>query len=484
MFRVLVLGELTRHLKSYRLLLAVVAGPLCMVVAATIHQIDLREQVSAYSRLARSAESDANLDWVLLPRPYPTLGFVSADGADRTEATVLRPHLAAPVIPGVSERSWVFVAQPLDWAAVVVLLYSLMAVALTYDAVAGEKAQGTLRVLTARPIGRMSLILSKIAGSFLVVALSFVLGAVASLAVVAVDGGGSLSAETAPNLVLAVVLVLVFLLFNVLLGVAASVSVARPAAALQRALGAWTVLALVVPAGVTVAGSMLHPLESEAELQRNFGLVSMEFRERLSVSSEALAGIVNREDLSPAQKRARIASLEADMMADQEAALAEQERALAEVRRDYLRQSAAQRTWTEKFSALSPFSLLRRSLDRLSFAGWSGEREFLRQVDRFEPTFTEFVIDQRRQRRDEAGEGVAMALIQDAEGEEYRLRGITGLSYAALPIRPGEGPRFAWRRPSPGELVNQTVGDVLWMVLFVAGATGWVARRFASYDCR
>ncbi len=476
--------ELARHLRDYRLLVLVVGGPVLLTIASLAYLGDFEERRARWSRLSLEAERSANLEKMVVPRPYSLLGFLRATPREQwDEAAVLQAHLVDVPQAPPEERSWTVATEPFDWSIVILTFYSLMAVALSYDAVAGEKASGTLRVVASRPIGRLSLIVSKICAGWLVVAGSLVLGVLAALAL-AVGGGLAVSWFEGGVVALALVEILSFLLFSVLLGVAASVSTTRPQAALQRALGAWVLLALAVPGLVAVLGSRLHPLPSEMDFRSNVQLHESDFMWRLGVSSRPLTEIVRTPGISAEEKRRRIATLEAEMWSEQEVALAEMERGYADLRRDYLLQSSVQEKWVDRWSVLSPHALLSASLDRITLAGWSGRSEFLRQVERFEPVFTSFVLEQRKLRRDEARENGPSAKDVDDEGREYELRALSRLDYSEVAVPAEAFPRFEWREPSVAGLVARAVPDLLWLFLFVTLALSFVLWRFARYDCR
>lgn len=486
MLLVIVCNELARHLRSYRLAVLFVGGALLLVVSALAHVSEVREQRLDRTSLARAAEAATTLSQVVIPRPVAALGFLrGTSGEELREAAIVRPHLVDVPETAVVERSWLSGLATLDWATVAIFFYSLMAVAISHDAVAGEKADGTLRTLAGRPVGRTVLLAGKILAAFLVVAGSFVLAALAALVVLAVANAGAVATGSQVFvLLLAVAVILVFLLFNVLLGTAASASSSTPEAALQRAFGAWALLAFGVPGFVVVLASLVRPLESELDFQRNVALHEQSFRGRLMVSSVPLSKIVRTPGITSAEKRRRIADLESEMWADQEAALVEMEQGHAEIRREFLLQAAAQERWIDRWSALSPHALLRVSLDRVALTGSSGRQEFLRQVSRYEPVFTSFVLDQRERRRQDAREGSAMAVETDESGEEYTLQALTRLDYSAVEIDPGEVPQFSFRSPTAESLAVRALPDLLRMLFFACVVGGFAFLRFQRYDCR
>lgn len=485
MLLTLVRSELARYLRSYRLLVLGVGGPVLVVVATLASLGEAREHRAAWAHLSQAAERSANLERVVIPRPVPAVAFLStASREEWGEAAIVRPHLVDVPEARVADRSYLCAAQPLDWGAVVIFFFSLMAVVVTYDAVAGEKAAGTLRLVASRPIGRLLLVLSKILSGFLVVAVCLLLSVLAGVAVALAAPGFDLDLSGGTVLVLATVEMLVFLLVSVLVGIAASVSASTSETALQRALGVWVVLAIVVPGVVVVLGAALHPVESELVFQRNQSLHQQGYWHRLSVSSVPVSKIANAPGLSSAEKRRRVDELQTEMRADQEAALMEMEEGYADLRREHLLRSAVQEEWIDRWSGLSPHSLLRSALDRLVLAGAAGRREFRRQTAVYEPGFTAFVLDRRQAHQSEAKEKGGTARVIGDDGEEYVLRSLTDLDYSEVSVAAAELPRFTWRPPTAGALVARALPDLLWMLVFVAVLVSWTFWCFARYDCR
>ena len=67
---------------------------------------------------------------------------------------------------------------------------SLLAVILTYGAIAGEKEQGTLGLVLSNAVPRARIILAKAAANILVLVVPFLLAVVLSLTIVEIQGGG------------------------------------------------------------------------------------------------------------------------------------------------------------------------------------------------------------------------------------------------------------------------------------------------------
>ena len=89
------------------------------------------------------------------------------------------PAQANPVLPSFAE---------LDWAFIIGLVASLMALLLTYDAVSGERQRGTLRLLMANPIPRDVVLLGKFLAALLSVGIPLLCGLLISLLILHTGG--------------------------------------------------------------------------------------------------------------------------------------------------------------------------------------------------------------------------------------------------------------------------------------------------------
>ena len=135
----------------------------------------------------------------------------------------------------------------LDPAGLVAVAGALLAIALGYDAVSGEKERGTLALHFANPIGRGTFLAGKLLGVLWATAvalwLPLVLGVLALLATGAVAAGpGGLARAGAFAL-----LALAYLAFWAPAAVAASTLARSSAAAFVGLVGLWLVLAIAAP---------------------------------------------------------------------------------------------------------------------------------------------------------------------------------------------------------------------------------------------
>lgn len=107
--------------------------------------------------------------------------------------------------------------------SIIVVLGPLAALAFTYDAIAGPRESGALRVLLSYPYTRREVVLGTFVGRVAVISLAVVVGVVAVLATALVFGSGDI-ALGAMAIVLALALVLTTAMVAVAIGISASTS--------------------------------------------------------------------------------------------------------------------------------------------------------------------------------------------------------------------------------------------------------------------
>jgi ABC-2 type transport system permease protein len=150
-----------------------------------------------------------------------------------------------------------------DLAFVVVYLYPLLILALTYNLLSSEKEQGTLVLTLSQPVSVGTLMFGKVMlrlGAFLTVA--GVLGLVALFI-----GQIDLSATgAAPHVILWIATVVLYGLFWFATTVAVT-ALGRPSATNAMILaGAWLVLVVLVPSLLNMAATTAYPVPSRVEM--------------------------------------------------------------------------------------------------------------------------------------------------------------------------------------------------------------------------
>jgi len=156
----------------------------------------------------------------------------------------------------------------LDFVFFINIVGSLLAFTFTYDAISGERQQGTLRLVMAHPVQRATLILAKFFGSYL----SFVISLLpAFMGVILVlylhpDVGFEPSDWAASFWLLLLALLNIAVFF--MLGLFVSCLTREPKTTLVALMILWVLLVLVVPNFSPLVATKLHPIPAFHQVQR------------------------------------------------------------------------------------------------------------------------------------------------------------------------------------------------------------------------
>jgi hypothetical protein len=139
-----------------------------------------------------------------------------------------------------------------------------------------------------------------------------------------------------------------------------------------------------------------------------------------------------------------------------------------------------------KLAFLSPFLLLQDGLGVVAGSGNYGTLRFAQYARGQQAGITDALLRERRMRRAEASERTGSVWDVDPHGNELRLVGVFGISYAGIKPQARLGGCVAIDDHSPldersvRELLENALGLSLWGVAFLAA----ILLRFEVYDVR
>jgi ABC-type transport system involved in multi-copper enzyme maturation permease subunit len=471
MMRVLFLKEIREAFASRRfwviLALCLVLIPLGVAISMKDYRTRLqnyREAVRIYQAETKTVGDVTGKDGAKAFAPPSPLGFLSL-GLELVLPNVAEAQMKYAEPPAVMRFSnsqgrdnlYEFFYGPLDLIFVVAVVMSFLAVILTYGAVAGEKEQGTLKLVLSNPVPRARIILAKTAANGFVLAVPFVLALGLSLAVVEATGGGigaTPGAWTSIGLALLLSLLFIGAFFN--LGLLISALTKQAVSALVALLLAWVFLYGVYPRLAAAAAQIAYPVKSEA---------------RASLEKAQIRRAIERD------RDAEIDKIAKGMPDDfKSAAFKEGEDKQQEIRTAYQgRLQAAWRAYDTDLEArrrtqsglaanagrLSPVSCYVRPLAEISRTGWITYERFSAQVGRFAETLNREIFEKQKMVR------MKGSALVGSEADDN----------AAAPV-------FAYAWPETADIVRNVLLDAVLLIVFnfvfLAGA--FVA--FLRYDAR
>jgi len=206
--------------------------------------------------------------------PAPLM--VYASGVDPRMPTMVNISLlrGASGKGGEDENAGLAVFGSLDVASVVLLVLSLAAILLTYDAIAGEKERGTLKLLLSNSVPRDMVLLGKFIGRYAVILIPFVIGSALALLMMMVWGAADLGGEEYARLGLLTLLSALYVSVFCMLGLLVSSLTRKAATALLVLLLLWVVIVYALPRTSSLVAAALEPMPPasgiEAERSRIF----------------------------------------------------------------------------------------------------------------------------------------------------------------------------------------------------------------------
>lgn len=400
MWKTLVGKELRAHLLSFRFLASFVILFVLVVATAVVLTGDYLRKVDEYS--GRQAEIDRYL------RSYAhfnRIGGVLQPTQPPVPFQALVRGLTADVNMEAFDDDPLPIMFPLiDLVFIVTILISLVALILTYDAVCGEKEDGTLKLMLANGVPRSKVILAKVAAAKLTLAGPLFVSLAAGLLVVLLHPGVRWAGVDWAALGLILVAAVLYGVVFSLIGILVSAVHRSSASSIMTSLFIWTLLVLVVPNLGPYVASFFAPAPSRIKVARETARLTDVDRDDLGRKlmarnrAEVLKAYpVLGERLTEAEVRQRVAAdpayrtaYEADRAAVQRAwdeANRVQGAKAEELLADLRQKEGAQTALARAFSMVSPLADFSYLATDLSSTGTRNMEHFGRLAGLWSRTF-------------------------------------------------------------------------------------------------
>jgi ABC-type transport system involved in multi-copper enzyme maturation permease subunit len=281
----LIRKEIAGHLLSLRfsLALALFSAVTLTSVLAMYRQYEQRAEDYTLCQ-ARAGEPRASIPPVLTSVLAWGLEDVTGRTVDLTQAPAV---LTFPLQSPLSLLDGFF--PILDLTYVVRVIGALVALGFAFDAVCGEGRGGTLALSLAAGASRGGILLGKLVGGSVVIAVLFLLPVLVGLSLLRVGFAAPLDAELVLRALLWAAASLLYLVCFYCLGLLVSALVATPKVALMGCLVLWTTLTFIVPGTLTSLLRLETGLQSPTRFEQvNFYTVRLAAKPREAVAEGQL----------------------------------------------------------------------------------------------------------------------------------------------------------------------------------------------------
>ena len=306
MFWVLLKREILAHLITFRFAITVITCLLLVATTMFIRINDYEQRLASYNA-ARDAHRDELLSTrtysFLMPkvdRPPNPLSIFNAGMDSRIGNTLRIYYTHVPVLWDSHSHSsgnlFIDHFYRIDLIFVFQFVLSLLALLFAYDAIAGERESGTMRLTMSHPVRRGSILGAKYVGAMTCLILPLIISFI--IALIWIVSTGSIVFSGADFLRIAGILAtsIIYLSAIYLIGFFISASVHRTATALMLSLFVWVILVLVYPSlSVSVVDQLIKPQRSlinssyEAmwEIRRAANKEAMEYLQNDAIEGES-----------------------------------------------------------------------------------------------------------------------------------------------------------------------------------------------------
>ena len=267
-----------------------------------------------------------------------------------------------------------------DWAFIIGYVLSLIALLFTFDAIAGERERGTLRLMLANAVPRHAVLLGKFLGAFLSILIPFTIAVLMNLLVLSTSRSVHLTAGEWERLGIIFLIALLYTSIFLALGLLVSARVQRSAVSLVILLLAWVTFVVFMPSTLaSIAGGFSAPM-STAELRERRHQLQEALEERLK--AQYGKGFLHEKHKGFSAKMQTQGDY---VMKDAQ----QQER----LNQNHLAEQIAQVQGARNITRLSPVAIVQHLMEAFAGTGFERHLQFLENVHAHARQFREFIVE-------------------------------------------------------------------------------------------
>ena len=278
MLRIIIWHEFPANILTLRFLLGLIicTGLVSLntwvLVRSYKHRLqDYRRAVDANTNEVRGIQVYSGLSYRHSPRAEkksPLLSILNEGLAGRLGNSVKVSHVVVPVkaTQHGSDNPYLVVFPRIDLTFVFQVVISLLAFLFSYDAIAGERQNGTLALVLSNAIPRGKLLFGKYLGGILSLAIPLVFSLLVALLFIFLSPHVFISVSDWARIGIFCLVSLIYMSVFFTLGMLFSTWVGRTTTALILTMFFWALFVLVFPRASAFAVSKLLPIKSDAHV--------------------------------------------------------------------------------------------------------------------------------------------------------------------------------------------------------------------------
>jgi ABC-type transport system involved in multi-copper enzyme maturation permease subunit len=310
MLKTIIVKEIRTNILSFRFLVSFALLFVIVTVTSLVLTGDYIRRQDEYSR--RQAELE---NYLRTYAHFNRIGNILQPTQPPIPFQALVRGLAAEVNLENFDNDPLPVMFPLiDLTFIVTILVSLIALILSYDAVCGEKEDGTMKLMLANGLARSKIILGKFAGGMVTLLGPFLISIAAGMLIILLHPRVNWTGTDWGALGLIVLGAALYIAVFYLIGILISSVHRSSSSSIMTSLFVWVLLVLVVPNLSPYVASFLSPTPSRIKVSREVGRLYDTDRDDLGrkLAEESRREILKQypilaERLSEAEVKKRVA---------------------------------------------------------------------------------------------------------------------------------------------------------------------------------
>ena len=271
----LIRRELLDNLMTFRFAAAMFITLLLVVANTAVLIKDYEQRLASYNTAAKTHRQQLretktySAGEIVVDRPPNPLSIFNVGLDKRLGNQIWIYHAFVPTLWDAqmsgSDNPFLNIFNTIDIVFIFEVVLSLMALIFAYDALAGERERGTLRLVLTHPVSRGHILLAKYIGAMLCLLIPLMLSLLLSLILLTTTASFSLGTPDFLRIGGIVLASLAYLSVFYLIGLLISAATQRTSTALMISLFVWGFLVLVYPNMILAVTDSSEPPQTRME---------------------------------------------------------------------------------------------------------------------------------------------------------------------------------------------------------------------------
>lgn len=372
--------ELLDHLQSTKFIVLLCITMILFLANGLISVKKHAHQLSSYNKRVSEIYQNPSTVCTTLYRQPNQLLFMSEGGDKyRPYGYTLEPKGIIEALPSGPQNFKLPEVPELDWSFIIKVIFSFYVIILGYNAISGEKEQGTLRQILSNSIGRIKLLVAKYVAILLTVLVPLVSGVTISLIILGISIPQVLILKNLSRILVMLLLTMVYLSIFAFLSLLISSLIHQSSLVLLVLLVVWVLFAIIIPNTSGIISQQLEKVPSEYQTAKQVGpMIQQQVWARINKIIERIKmGELKTEE---------------ELKRETERAFNEGQEELVKHYKSYEDAMRQRATLAQNLSRLSPTALFQYASESIAQTGTKREEYFLKNTWNYARTYDNYIL--------------------------------------------------------------------------------------------